>query len=546
MSNVSDFIIENGVLEEYVGRSRIVTIPQGVVEIGSNAFSWRRLYGIKIPDGVRIIGSAAFSGNDMTSVHLPASIEQIGDRAFSTCNCLSEVVMQEGVKHIGSEAFSNCYSLRDISIPESVTTIGSQAFIDTAWYKNQLNNLIFAGKVLLYCCNADAEMVIPEGTKGIAARAFLFQRAKNMAKVIIPASVEAIGEGAFSDCNKLKYAEILGRPEMRKDCFSKKTVITAPQISIDDVKQRFMKKQVAVGYFLRKENEPVGEGVAESVKKYVQKNLGELRQDIEEHPELLRGLVAEKMLLPKHVDWLLETFSGDAEKIALLLSYGQGSEKGTIYTFSQRGATAAELKKIWKTEPLPDGTLVITGYRGLDTTVEVPARIGKKLVTKIGEYSFSPSFLTRSLAKVQETRLNIETIIIPDGVTTIGDCAFDGCESLKSVTLPEGMTSIGNEAFRGCVSLKSVTIPNGVTEIGWLAFLICESLESITIPASVTSIGNLAFEGCKSLRSIYIPASVKEIKNGAFSFSSLKSIHAPAGSYAEQYAKEHNIPFVAE
>lgn len=401
MSNASDFIIENGVLKEYVGQSSIVTIPQGVVEIGSNAFSWRGLYDIKIPYGVRIIGSAAFTGNNMASVHLPASIEKIGANAFSSCLYLDKVVMQEGLKHIGSKAFNYCVALRNISIPDSVTTIGSQAFDKTAWYKNQLNNLIFAGKVLLYCCNADAEMVIPEGTKGIAARAFQFQRAKDMVKVIIPASVEVIGEGAFSDCNALKYAEILGRPEMRKDCFSEETVITAPQISIADVKQKSMKKQLAVGYFLRKENEPVGEGVAESVKKYVQKNLSELKQDINEYPELLNGLVAEKMLLPKHVDWLLETFSGDAEKIALLLSYGPGSEKGMAYTCSQRGPTAAELRKIWKTEPLPDGTLVITGYRGLDTTVEVPAQIGKKLVTKIGEYSFSPFFLTKSFAKVK-------------------------------------------------------------------------------------------------------------------------------------------------
>ena len=106
--------------------------------------------------------------------------------------------------------------------------------------------------------------------------------------------------------------------------------------------------------------------------------------------------------------------------------------------------------------------------------------------------------------------------IIPNSVTSIGDDAFSGCESLQSVTIPNSVTSIGYEAFSRCTSLQCVTIPNSVKSIGIGAFSGCESLQSVTIPNSVTSIGDGAFSRCESLQSITIPNSVTSIGNGAF------------------------------
>ena len=133
---------------------------------------------------------------------------------------------------------------------------------------------------------------------------------------------------------------------------------------------------------------------------------------------------------------------------------------------------------------------------------------------------------------------SLESITIPDSVTSIGNKAFYGCESLKSVTIGKSVTSIGFEAFRGCKSLTSITIPASVTSIGWSAFSWCTSLTSITIPDNVTSIGNYAFSGCTSLTSITIPASVTSIGGSAFKdCESLASITIPAsvtsiGEYA--------------
>ena len=97
---------------------------------------------------------------------------------------------------------------------------------------------------------------------------------------------------------------------------------------------------------------------------------------------------------------------------------------------------------------------------------------------------------------------NLQTITIPEGVTSIGDSAFKGCTGLTSITIPEGVTSIGNYAFQNCSSLTSITIPNSVTSIGSSAFQNCTSLTSITIPEGVTSIGDSAFNGCSGLKTI--------------------------------------------
>ena len=124
----------------------------------------------------------------------------------------------------------------------------------------------------------------------------------------------------------------------------------------------------------------------------------------------------------------------------------------------------------------------------------------------------------------------IKSVIISDGVTSIGSSAFDGCTALTSVVIPEGVTSIGGSAFGGCAALESVVIPEGVTSIGEYAFNGCTALESVVIPEGVTSIGYDAFNGCAALTSVVIPEGVTSIGYDAFSgCDALTSVVVPEG-----------------
>ena len=126
-----------------------------------------------------------------------------------------------------------------------------------------------------------------------------------------------------------------------------------------------------------------------------------------------------------------------------------------------------------------------------------------------------------------ESLINIH---IPENVTSIGERAFEGCRSLTSIHIPEGVTSIGERAFEGCRSLTSIHIPEGVTSIGDSAFFYCTSLTRIVIPEGVTSIGESAFSGCSSLTRIVIPETITRIGAGAFSWCwNLTSIVIPEG-----------------
>ena len=148
---------------------------------------------------------------------------------------------------------------------------------------------------------------------------------------------------------------------------------------------------------------------------------------------------------------------------------------------------------------------VQTGKCGDNVTYSLDTSTGVLAISGTGDmmdYSLNSPFHYKS---------SVKTVIIENGVTSIGADAFYGCENLTSVTIPNSVTSIGTDAFDDCTSLTSVTIPNSVISIGGGAFSWCTSLTSVTIPNSVTSIGRSAFEDCTSLTSVTIPDSVTSI-----------------------------------
>lgn len=168
---------------------------------------------------------------------------------------------------------------------------------------------------------------------------------------------------------------------------------------------------------------------------------------------------------------------------------------------------------------IQNGSLV--KYNGPGGDVVIPAG-----VTSIGNYAFSwndnltsvaiPNGVTTIGESAFRSCANLRGVSIPGSVTRIGMSAFFQCGALTGVTIPDSVTSIGMDAFEECASLTSIVIPNGVTGVGSWTFAKCASLVSVTLPDTLTNIGDGAFAECTSLRSIVIPSKVKRIGVEAF------------------------------
>lgn len=150
--------------------------------------------------------------------------------------------------------------------------------------------------------------------------------------------------------------------------------------------------------------------------------------------------------------------------------------------------------------------ITITGYTGNDAHVVIPATIGRTIpapvVTHIGNDEFYPFSYND----------NIESVVIPDTVRTIGRSAFSNSRNLKHVELGDGLEYIGQNAFSGC-DLQSIDLPEGLKEIIYGAFRGNASLEEINIPRSVNNIGEMVFRYCRGLKEINVHPSNNHYKD---------------------------------
>ena len=366
--------------------------------------------------------------------------------------------VKEGTRIICNGAFWHCSSLAEIVIPASVTSIGGLAFSGCG----SLSSIVIPASVTsigdraFFRCGSLSDIVIPASVTSIGRTAF--SGCGSLSSIVIPASVTSIGDGAFSGCGSLSSI-----------------VIPASVTSIGD------------GAFS-------GCGSLSSI------------------------------VIPASVTSIgNRTFSGCGSLSSIVIppsitSIGEGAFWGCGFLSSivipdsvtniGNGAfnNCASLQYL----SIPKSVICLNGNPFADWNGRLEC--------------LSPNFIyeddvlfCKGKSKIISFRnKNIESYVIPSSVTSIGDWAFYGCDSLSEVVIPSSVTSIGDRAFAGCGSLSEVVIPSSVTSIGDRAFKDCGSLSSIVIPSSVTSIGDWAFYDCRSLSEVVIPSSVTSIGDWAF------------------------------
>ena len=442
---------------------------------------------VNIADGVTSIGEGAFSECSLTTITIPSSVTSIGDYAFGACSSLTSVTIPNSVTSIGEGAFGACSSLTSIEIPNSVTSIGSSAFRDCS----------------------------------------------GLTYVTIGNSVKSIGDNAFACCEGMKnvgcYAETV--PSTGSSVFTSSYIANAtlyvPSASVDAYK---------------KSNSWSSFGTIKAINNYdgiyYEFNKTTKQATVIQGKEKYKDSVT----IPETV----VTYNGETYDVTSIGNYAfRGCSSLTSIEIPNSVTSIGERAFYYcsglTSVSIPNsvtsiGIEAFSGCSGL-TAVNI-TDLESWCKIKFGSFSFGPAH------RLYLNGSEVTDLVIPNGVTSIGNFAFESCSGLTSIIIPNSVTSIGDCAFRGCSSLTSIEIPNSVTSIGHTAFYKCTKLTFITIPNSVTSIGDCTFEYCSGLKSVTIPNSVTSIGSSAFrNCSGLTSVTCEATSVPSiEYDVFSNVP----
>lgn len=548
---VGDFIIQNGVLTEYVGSGGNVIIPNSVDTIGDEAFS---------------------HCSSLISVTIPGSVTEIGFEAFYDCTGLAKVTLSEGVSTIGHSAFAMCTSLASITIPDSVTEIDQYAF----WACSSLTNVT--------------------GGNGLVSIGYkAFADCDSLTNIAIPSGV-TISPGAFSN---VPINEVSGTPTGAG--LIAKLPSPPPKVIIpEDVSQvEYWSQHNDENWSLPQSKESIFQRINNLVKQLTAGKNSET-----EKAKAIYNWVSNNI----SYDW--EAYNGGestTKSDAFYVYYfqtGVCSEyvKLTHFMFTMAGLPATSifsdsLNHAW------NGVYVDGKWILLDTTwdewdISLDSRqdisqiifqngIFLGIIRGDGSIDYQmwdlnkyPSEIIVPSGTIEITFNDMDeltSVTLPDGLTEISTCAFESCTNLTHVTVPDSVTKIGNRAFAYCSGLTNIPISNNVTEIGREAFSNCTGLTNVTLPSSLSQIGDVAFSRCSNLTSVTIPASVTKIGMSAFfsctnlqrvviangdteigelAFSEYRhfggylpmqglTVYSPAGGKVENYCKENGITFVA-
>ena len=476
MSDLKDFVIENGVLEKYTGEEGDVVIPEDVKSILMFTF---------------------YECTSLQTVTLPPNGVSIDSHAFQRCANLKELVVPSG-SWLGGYSFSHCTSLESVIIMDGMTAIGPR----------------------------------------------VFENCSNLKHIRIPPSVKGINSKAFDGCNAIRSLEC--RTELIPVVFTDGAVTgyLVGDYSLDNNLMNYVNKKIK-----RNKKKFFKSIVSSNNDAAVTKFLNACQSiSLEEVNEFLNLStdVGSDMVSAVLLDYKNSHFN--AAEIEEYEYTKDGKELGVI------PMTLKDWKKIYTLEV--DGKKVhIKRYKGTEENVIIPAEIEDMKVCSIMFKAFwkctglKNIVISEGINEINNQAFsdctNLESVTVQGGMKKIDGYAFYRCKSLEQISLPDGV-KLGYGVFEDCKALKTIVLPSGLSKIDGALFSGCSSLQSIAIPDGTERILDSAFYGCSKLRDITIPASVQRIHKESFVRCKKLTIHAPAGSYAEQYAKENNIPFVAE
>lgn len=560
----------------FFGCSSMVTavLPKNLKTLGSSMFaSCNALVSVTLPKNLETMKSQVFSGcTSLESIDLPDTLKTIESMVFSNCSSLTEVILPERLTYIGSSAFSGCDALTEMRIPAGVETVEQGAFA----YSDALQEIIVAEGNPWYTSN-DGVLYTKDMTT------LLQYPAGKGGRFTVPTTVRTFGRSAFGQCTKLTAVTIpKGVTEIPGSLFSLCTgleTVALPDTVTSIGSDAFSDCEKLVSIVLPENLTNIGDYAFENCTSLTEivipegvyhigmctfqycENLSQVTL-----PESLTGIdiyafsetaltsveipegvtnighcafsytLLQNVRLPSTLTTISEgifcgcqdlqtvTFTGDAPV------FENNIGMGTFYW-----ATATVYYPKDNPTWTPD---VLQSYGGTVTWI---AGDGSGAAANL-TYSFDESTGTltiqgdgpmgnyvMSTVPWRQHREKVKSVVIEDGITTIGTMAFCNFQNLTQVSIPSSVAEIADNAFAYCTDLTSVTIPSGVTKIGKKAFLNCRKLSRVTIPGGVTEIGSEAFSGCSGMTSLTLKEGIAKIGTGAFALcASLTEVTIPA------------------
>ena len=498
---IYEFLIDAGISDDgikyFLKNDGALTIfGEGKIK---NHFPWKTyaemIRSIDIKKGITEIGSMAFAFcENIEIVDFCDSISLIDNQAFWHCESISKVVIPDSVKTIGVQAFEACTSLMTISIGGGVDNIKASAFYEC---KNLQTIDVSYGNQTYYSIDGilfnKSDMKLIQYPTGNSRTEYTlpngtseicarsFAYCNALKKLNIAKDVKKINNYAFYRCNGLLDIMI---PDGVNTIYGYAFCDCA---NLENVVISNTVTDIGVAAFLscpKLESVTIGTGI-NTIKGETFKNCS-------------------KLVSIKMPESLISVESGAFENCSSLSQFDFPSSVHRVGYYA----------------------LYNTAYYNDDSNWN-------------NDVLYKDSFLIHAKESISGT------CTIKAGTTLIADYAFDNCSQLKTVIIPNGIEYIGEGAFRSCSSLDNVEIGKGILSIKECAFEECTSLKEVSIPESVTDIENQAFIRCNNLESIYIPDSVKTIGGSTFYKCGKLTIYGFIGSYAQTFANNNNIPFVA-